>query len=114
MSRAQSGVALVVLLASGLVGSLMSGGCPKSGGGLVGRWEAEEASAQAIEFRADGRVTVRDQFGNVSDSWYRVEGDRLTVGRLYGWPEDDTHGFTLKGDRLVLGGFLTGTYRRVT
>jgi len=101
---------LAVLVVLGLLIS----GCGKLGSkGLVGKWRAEQALAQDLEFTDDDRLQFSSFIGP-SSTWYKVEGDQLTTGRLVG-PTDDVGTWRIEGDRLIIRQhpLLTGTYKRV-
>lgn len=100
-------LALVVVLA------LLVCGCGKMGSkGLVGKWRGTQALAQRIEFTDDNRLEIRSMMGYQS-TWYKVDGEKLTTGRLLG-PTDDFGTWRIEGDSLIIRQhpLITGTYKR--
>jgi hypothetical protein len=88
-------------------------GCGKlASKGLVGEWQAEQALAQNLEFTDNDRLQFSSFIGP-SSTWYQVEGDQLTTGRLIG-PTDDVGTWRIEGDKLIIRQhpLLTGTYKR--
>jgi hypothetical protein len=83
-------MAVVLVFGTALVGC-------RRGPGLVGKWKAAGSGfqpMQTLEFTPEGRLNMRGM-GGVYSTWYKLQGDKLTTGRLTG-PTDDTGSWSIK------------------
>jgi len=94
-------------------------GCSGKAKDLVGKWR-DEAGTTTIEFSSDGKVTIA-QGGATNSTWYKLQGNKLTMGSVSGLKESDTVTWKVSGDTLTLGrpgstgpGPREQTFKRVT
>ncbi len=85
----------------GAVVLVLIAGCQPKAGGLVGKWQAH-GGANSIEFSDDGQIT-QHRPGHMVMTWYRIEGDRMTVGHVVSGMPDETVKFQVSGDTLTIG-----------
>jgi len=87
-------VVLVVLL-------MLIAGCSSKLASIVGKWSAQ-GGRNVIEFTDDGQITQNRATARVF-TWYKIEGDQMTVGHVTSGVPDETVRFELSGDKLVIG-----------
>jgi hypothetical protein len=76
-------------------------GCGSRSGSVVGKWEAD-GKANTIEFTDDGHIKQRRP-GHIVYTWYRIEGDQMTVGHIMSGAPDETVRFEVAGNTLTIG-----------
>jgi hypothetical protein len=66
---------------------------------------------QTLEFSPEGRLNMRGM-GGVYSTWYKLQGGKLTTGRLTGHT-DDTGSWSIKAGKLTIKHPLAGgVYQR--
>ena len=88
----------------GMIVVTLVAGCQPKAGGLVGTWRATRG-ANVIEFTDDGQIN-QDRPGHRVFTWYRIDGDQMTVGHVVSGAPDETVRFELSGDTLTIGSCL--------
>ncbi len=90
-------VLALVVLCLGLAG------CAPGASGIVGKWEA---AGVTIEFTSDGHLKLARP-GRRAFTWYKVDGEKMTIGHLFSGMPDETVRFKVSGNTLAIGSSLS-------